>query len=239
MSIVDEKFRRTRLDQSPYLFHFTKGSPQDAKMALYNILQESTLKSKNGYISFTASPITSLAEFFKTPINRTGLPLYQSYGIGFSRDIMVAIYEARNVIYSSSEELKSIPENLRWRTERLDIGVYDFEYLREWRIKGDFDFSSFPKEHIIVIAPTQQDLNDLVIGHDVVFTPFIDHYNGEIDPDWDEFFPREWRGLALTEVFNNYKNDYLVSGATETQIIGEDMFDSLLNEFTLYGTITK
>ena len=39
----------------------------------------------------------------------------------------------------------------------------DYEYLREWRVPGkEFDFSGFPREHIIVIAPTEDSLLDFV-----------------------------------------------------------------------------
>ena len=134
MASNDYKFRSVRLDQSPYLFHFTKGTKQDAKNSLTEILSEQKLKSEKGYICFTASPVTSILKFLKTTVNGTGLPLYQSYGIGFSRDIMIRDYSARNLIYCSKDELYLIPDEFKWRAGKLEIGEYDFEYLREWRI---------------------------------------------------------------------------------------------------------
>ena len=227
MGIVDGKLRSKRIDQSPYLFHFTKGSPGEAGRAMYSIIEEEKLMSKNGFISFTASPVTALKRFFETRIFRTGHPLYQPYGIGFSRDILVKHFGARNVIYSSLEELKSMPGNLSWRCERLDVDVYDFEYLREWRIKGgEFDFSQFPKEHILIIAPTKEELNNFVVKHDLVFNPVVDYINGDIDPDWDEVFYRNYKGITLNDAFSK-QDDYAVSASTVTQVLGTDMVNEL------------
>lgn len=230
MGIVDGKFRSKRLDQSPYLFHFTKGTLAQAGESMYSIIEQEKLVSQNGYISFTASPITSLKRFFETSTYKTGLPMYQPIGIGFSRDIMVKKYGARNVIYCGRDEIELIPEELRWRTDLLEVDVYDFEYLREWRIKGgEFDFSGFPKEHILIIAPTQNDLNNFVVKHDLVFNPIVDYYNGDIEPDWDEVFVRQYKGMTLSGALSK-EDDFAVSGSTVCQVLGEDMIN------TLFGT---
>lgn len=230
MGIVDGKFRSKRLDQSPYLFHFTKGTLAQAGESMYSIIEQEKLVSQNGYISFTASPITSLKRFFETSTCKTGLPMYQPIGIGFSRDIMVKKYGARNVIYCGRDEIELIPEELRWRTDLLEVDVYDFEYLREWRIKGgEFDFSGFPKEHILIIAPTQNDLNNFVVKHDLVFNPIVDYYNGDIEPDWDEVFVRQYKGMTLSGALSK-EDDFAVSGSTVCQVLGEDMIN------TLFGT---
>ena len=50
MSIIGEKFRKVRFDQSPYLFHFTRGSLQDAKQSMYSILEQEKLVSEFGCI---------------------------------------------------------------------------------------------------------------------------------------------------------------------------------------------
>ena len=131
MSSIDIKFRKVRFDQSPYLFHFTSGTIKEAKEAMFSILSPKMLLSTSGVICFTASPITALLDFFKTRVNSTGQPIYQPFGIGFSRDLLIQDYGARNVIYSSEEELSSLPPELKWRSLRLDVGKYDFEYLRE------------------------------------------------------------------------------------------------------------
>ena len=153
--------------------------------------------------------------------------MYQPYGLGFSRDLLVKEYGARNVIYSSKEDLKSIPEDLLWRSERLDVDVYDFEYLREWRIRGNvFDFSQFPKEQILIFAPTKEELNNFVVKHDLFFNPVVDYINEDIDPDWDEVFYRNYKGIKLHEALSK-QDDYAVSASTVTQILGADMVNEL------------
>lgn len=86
MADISNKFRKVRLDQSPYLFHFVKGEEKNPHSVLNKILEEKKLKSPRGYICFTASPVTSLSDFFEVKVLRTGSPLYYPYGIGFSND---------------------------------------------------------------------------------------------------------------------------------------------------------
>lgn len=239
MSIYNDKFRRARKDYSPYLFHFMKGEDPSPMDTMYKILEELKLKSERGYICFTASPLTSIGRFFETNVNRTGQPMYLPYGIGFSRDIIVRDYGARNVIYYDDSEADLISKNLEWRSLRLNVDTFDFEYLREWRVKGtEFDFKGFPKEHIIIVAPNISNLNDLVIMHDVEFKPIIDYVNGEVEPDWDEVFKREWKGIAMDTV-DTFIDDFAVSGSTASQIIGQDMLDQLLESSPLFLGVNK
>ena len=87
---------------------------------------------------------------------------------------------------------------MKWRTEKLDVDCYDFEYLREWRIKdGVFDFSKFPKGDMIVVATNTNMLNQIVVKFDMKFTPYVDYYNEEIEPDWTESFKENGKGLPL------------------------------------------
>lgn len=233
MSLYNDKFRKARRDYSPYLFHFVNGDDNDPKKTLYKILNEMKLKSKNDYICFSASPLTSIGRFFEINVNRTGKPMYHPFGIGFSRDVLVRDFGARNVIYYDDDESGLITDDLNWRASRLNVDTYDFEYLREWRIKGgEFDFSNFPKEHLIVIAPNLQELNDLVVSHDYEFKPYFDQ-NGNIAPDFEEVFKREWKGFAVDNI-KDFIDDFALSGSTVTQILGQDMLDKLLESVPLY-----
>lgn len=236
MGVFDYKFRSARADQSPYLFHFTKGTPEEAKGALFSILEQKRLIShSHDYICFTASPITSLHHFFETKVNSTGQPMYQPFGIGFARDILVNAFGARNVIYGERSELDLLPPDLKWREELLKVDQHDFEYLREWRIKGpEFDFNPFPLEHILVIAPHLDDVNDLVAGHDLEYRPIVNYYTGDVEPDFDEVFPRRYIGLSMDEIASGCTNDYQVSGATKEQKLEEDMFDRIMEGFGVY-----
>ena len=237
MSLIDEKFRKVRHDQSPYLFHFIRGEEEEAKTRLTNILKEERIISSKGYICFTASPVTTLMDFFKTNKSTDGLPMYQPYGIGFSRDRLIKEYGARNVIYSPEEELAMIPTDLQWRTLKLEVGKYDFEYLREWRVpKGELNFKDFPKDDILIIAPTEKDLNELVVCYACQFAPIENYENGDWGPNREEIFFREYKGLTLLEAAEK-KNDYEVSGATASQTIGEDMYwDFMRSHFYLSGS---
>lgn len=222
----DRKFRESRLDQSPYLFHFAKGSFEDAKNTLFSILdQRKLISNTHEYISFTASPITSMNSFFKTTVNRSGIPMYQPFGVGFVRELMIGRFGARNVIYSDRYEIARLPEDFRWRAEELKVGHYDFEYLREWRIKGRvFDFSSFPLGQIIVIAPHECDVNDLVAGHDYKIE---ETYYGDLE--YEEVFPRKYKGISLYQITDSCSNDYQVKSVVDKQTIDEDMYDAIWN----------
>ncbi len=206
MAYFNDKFKMARLDQSPYLFHFINGYDQSPHETLRKILEENV------------------------KVKSTGKPMYQPWGLGFSRDILVRDFGARNVIYTDGTE--EIPDHLEWRTQKLDVDSYDFEYLREWRIKnGKFDFSGFPRGDMIVIAPDYNCLNDLVVRFDMEFTPFVNHYTGDIEEDWSEVWKREWKGLSVDKLdSNNILDDFAVSGSTISQILEEDMLDKLLSD---------
>ena len=123
--------------------------------------------------------------------------------------------------------MEEIPESLKWRSLQLDVGVYDFEYLREWRIKGnEFDFSGFPKEQILIVAPTPAYLNDLIVKHDVALIPVMNYY-GEYEPEMEEVYIRGYKGMCIEDIAS-HATDYEVSGSTASQEIGEDRYKSLL-----------
>ncbi|WP_281724391.1 hypothetical protein [Hoylesella shahii] len=216
MYIYNDKFRKARRDYSPYLFHIIKGETPDFLETMTNILNEMKLKSERGYICISASPLTSIVRFFETNVNRTEKTMFLSFGIGFSRDILVRDFGARNVIYYYDDEKELIPEELEWRALRLNGDTSDFEYLREWRINGkEFDFKDFPTEDIIVVAPDRKDLNDLVVSHDVG----INLSSYDMEPFLVEEFKREWKGVAVNEV-KDFMDDFDMSGSTATQKIG-------------------
>ena len=223
MSNPGLKYQKAKGDITPYLFHFIKGKESNPKDVLSKILDEQMLCSQNGYICFTASPITRLKKFFETKVYGTNHPMYHPYGIGFARDLLIRDYGARNLIYCSMDEREKMSEEFRWRTDLLDVDSYDFEWLREWRIKGnEFDFSQFPKEHIIVVAPTADDTIGLVVSDEP------EEYEGQDSTGeyYYEFRPteykRKWNGFSLKQI-NLHQNDFELSGSTETQNIGKSM----------------
>lgn len=231
MGVSDYKFRSSKTDQSPYLFHFTKGDLKNAKDALHSILNSQKLVSaEDDYVCFTASPITSLHKFFQTKVYKTGLPMYQPFGIGFKRDILIEQCNARNVVYCGESDLDLIPEELHWRRQLLSVNSYDFEYLREWRIQGrEFDFSSFPKEEMVIVAPTEHDILDLVVGPEEVPYLLGNPITGDQYIDTEIVYQRMYKGLSM-EAINNFLSDYSVSNEVNKQILYEDMFEALITD---------
>lgn len=126
--------------------------------------------------------------------------------------------------------MTQLPQGFVWRALKLNVDTYDFEYLREWRIQGNvFDFKEFPKEHIMIVAPNQKELNDLVVEHNIEFKQLVDFENGDCDFDWEEVFQRTWKGIT-TEEANDFLDDFAISGNTANQMIGEDMLDKLIGK---------
>ena len=159
--------------------------------------------------------------------------MYQPYGIGFLRDLLIKHYGAKNVIYGDDADGALMARaGLDWRFLKLDVDTYDYEYLREWRIQGsEFDFSSFPKEHIIIISPTENSLLDFDTHEYCVLSWDIDEQTGQKFDDYVEKWDRAWKGVSLEQIKNqNLLNDYQVSGSTAEQKIGDDMFDAVTEQ---------
>ena len=51
--------------------------------------------------------------------------------------------------------------DMDWRFEKLNVLTHDFTWLREWRIRHEFDFSSISPEDIIIIAKTDDEVRSL------------------------------------------------------------------------------
>lgn len=233
MSIQSDKFRRVKSDLTPYLFHFISGRDDNPAETLKKILDKEKLISERGFICFTASPVTSLDAFFETKVNSTGRSMYQPYGIGFSRDILIREYGARNLMYFSKEEIQTLDDDLKWRSDELDVDRYDFEWLREWRTRGkEFDFSSFPKEHIIVIAPTANELLDVIVSQEPDIQITGNPITGDMDCYIEETYKRKWKGFTLKQIAL-HDNDIALSGSTITQIVGNDMSKSIIETVEL------
>ena len=212
--------RKIRKDLSPYLFHFTKGDrPMES---LQNILSEMKLYSQvKEYVCFTEAPITSFIYNLEHMSNYP-IPMFSSYGIGFNRDFLFRKYNARPVIYGDTEEQAIITKtSLKWRFELMNIDNHDFSWLREWRIKGVFDFSNFPKDEIIIIAPNDDDLRTLSTEIELVDIDFV--YEHEIrgcfaEPIFSE--PRKWKGVSIDSIRSQF-DDFALSANTTNQTIGE------------------
>ena len=211
------KLRNRKKDLSPYLFHFTKGD--DCKNILHKILDEECLRAERGYICFTESPLTSSNELFEYMYSyRT--PMYSKYGIGFNRDVLIDQFRARPVIYGDNADFTMLGNGLKWRFELLDIHSHDYTWLREWRIEGnEFNFSSISKDDIIVVAPTDKELKELVSFMDFEEMDFS-IVEGIAYPSPIYRMARIWKGFSFDEVIK-YDNDNIVDFMTMMQDIDE------------------
>ena len=195
-----ENLVKNRNDLSPYLFHFTKG--EDAYDKLTNILNQLKLTSStHDYICFTETPITHFRENLLY-MNSFYKPMLSFYGIGFRRDLLIKDFGAKSVIYGDKmdeENLKKI--DMDWRFEELNVLTHDFTWLREWRIRHEFDFSSISPEDIIIIAKTDDEVKNLCSLQE------LEDIDYEYEPEigectiWPMFSNiRGWKGISIEHV---------------------------------------
>lgn len=217
MKNPSDNIRIRKPDLSPYLFHFTSNDNPIGR--IHSILSERCLKSnKLDYICFTDSPLSQSIEQFKYMYSFYPYrePMYSKFGIGFNRDLLIKTYNARPVIYADMDEYKSLDESLKWRFEKLDVETHDYTWLREWRIKGNcFDFSEISIEDVIVVAPTKEDLEQLVKGQELECLDF-DFEDGICYPYPIYRLARVWRGITLEDA-NLCKNDFEVKAILARQ----------------------
>lgn len=212
MTNPSENIRKKRRDLSPYLFHFTNYE------ALCLILNEECIKSKRGFQCFTEAPLTSMLKLLDYMASFSK-PIFDQYAIGFSRDDLFSKYNARPVILGSEQELKDIPSTYDWRKQELNVYTNDFEWLREWRIKGDFDFSLMAHENIIIVAKSEDDLDCIRYNYKLLDV-FLDDDQNFIDADIE--ITRAYRGISMeTLLKERIKNDYQLKDLLDQQEIGE------------------
>ncbi|WP_444302551.1 hypothetical protein [Leyella stercorea] len=215
--------RDKKPDLSPFLFHFTSG--EDPFGNINSIIEERclvckrTIKDYLKAVCFTESPLTLSLQVFNY-MNSLSKPRFSKYGIGFKRDVLIRDYAARPVIYGDEHEYNLLSDKLKWRFEYLDVSQYDFQWLREWRIKGDtFDFSNIPTDDIIIITPTTEDLERIVAFQEFDELDFeFDH--GETFPSPIYKLSREWKGVSF-EMVSSYTTDKELENDTDLQEIGE------------------
>jgi len=163
-----------------------------------------------------------LGEQFKY-MDRFPKPMYSQYGIGFTRDVLIKGYECRPVIYGDEDEKKLIDASLQWRYEPLDVFTHDYTWLREWRIVGnEFDFSGINMSDIIVVAPTQDELDQIIMDVDVDVEFDYDSFTKESYPYPVYTIRRMWKGVPLSQAAS-FKDDNELRQVVDSQEIGEEM----------------
>ena len=207
-----ENLVKNRNDLSPYLFHFTKG--EDAYDKLVNILNQLKLISHtHDYICFTETPITHFSENLLY-MNRFYRPMLSFYGIGFRRDLLIKDFGAKSVIYGDKMDEANLKKiNMDWRFEELNVLTHDFTWLREWRIRHEFDFSSISKtDDEVKSLCSLQELEDI----DYEYEPEI----GECTI-WPMFSDiRGWKGISIEHV-KRFVSDKEVDSYSKSLKIGD------------------
>ena len=218
-----KNLRDKKPDLSPFLFHFTSGDNAfDNIISIVNdkkLICKMNIEEYRKSICFTESPLSlSIAVFDYMYSYST--PCFSKYGIGFKRDVLVRSCGARPVIYGDGDEYNLLPKELKWRFEALDVEIRDWQWLREWRIKGKvFDFSQISLEDIIIIAPTKDDLKKIVAYSEFEEFDFdVDH--GVCVPYPIYKLSREWKGISFEEL-SFINNDTELEKLTDLQEIGE------------------
>ena len=220
MTNPSNTLRRLKPDLTPYLFHFTGGSDPVGNMK--SILSQKKLMSSNGYLCFTDSPLSMLGEELKY-MDKFTRPMFSQYGIGFVRDILIGDFGCRPVIYGDENEKKFIDASLHWRFEPLDIVSHDYTWLREWRINGDvFDFSTIKSSNIVVVAPNEDALQEIIADVDFDVDFDYDSDSKESHPYLVYTIRRMWKGVPLSQAAS-YKDDNEMLEALELQKIGEEI----------------
>lgn len=135
-------------------------------------------------------------------MNRFYKPMLSFYGIGFRRDLLIKDFEAKSVIYGDKiDEVNLKKIDMDWRFEELNVLTHDFTWLREWRIRHNFDFSSISPEDIIIIAKTDDEVRRLCSLQE------LEDIDYEYEPEigectiWPMFSNiRGWKGLSIEQV---------------------------------------
>lgn len=221
MSTLDIK--NSRPDISPYLFHFIKGTDCHAKKILNDILATNCLKSNLPYICFTEMPLTSSIDMFRY-MGQYPHQMYAPYGIAFPRDLLFDKQNARPVIYSTKAEIDTFPSELKWRTLELTPGVYDYSWLREWRIPNSCFNFHLNINDLIVIVRNDDELENIVVKEDRVTNEEYSNYSDEFKEIFPNpvFYYREYKGISLETICReNINSDSLLSKIIKEQRNGE------------------
>ena len=152
-----EEIIRVREDISDYVFHFTKKG--NAKKTLEAILSDRAIKDvkHNGYISFTEAPITMLPSMFDV-FRKYDEPMYAPYGIGIKKNVLYNM-GGRPVIYGDDHDRCVMSKELLWRFVYLIPEVYDYSWLREWRIS--IKQLELNAEDCFIIVDKRQDVTEM------------------------------------------------------------------------------
>lgn len=189
------ELRSLRTDLSEWLLHFTRGSNNEAKRTLEQILSESALRSFNtaGVISFSESPIAEFGKLFEV-FQRYSTPMFAPFGVAVKRDWLFE-QGGRPAIYSPADEFGFVKEEHQFRLVEFNPANWDFTWQREWCAKSsklDLD-----PEHTLVITPHEEVAWELTCEIDVE-----SEYEGPEESSLIASVTRDWYAISLETVRN-------------------------------------
>jgi hypothetical protein len=128
-----------RGDLSSRLIHLTRPTDQlDVGAVFANIVREGQLRGSRNDVAgrfscvcFTEAPLTALAQVMAA--NPTSMR-YQPFGVMVTKDWLYA-KGGRPVIYGEPAEFKDLPDTMKYRYVRYELGKVDWTWEREWRIQ--------------------------------------------------------------------------------------------------------
>lgn len=194
-SPIPNLVKKSRQDISGYLWHFCREDKKPEE-AIHSILKGKRIvagkdrDTSQHVVCFTESPLEQIRR--QAPeLRESKFPRFSLFGIGFKKEFVFqqgglpVIYQPRH--YLSNPDF---PKKLRWRHVDLDLSngkSIDYCWMREWRVKGDFDFGT-TCDQAIVVVPDAGDFEGVL-------------YNIEMDCEWIDGQPESFPSY---EVFWNF-----------------------------------
>lgn len=199
-SPIPNLVKKSRQDLSGYLWHFCREDEKPDE-AIQSILKKKRIiagKDRDTcehVVCFTESPLEQVRR--QAPeLRKSKFPRFSLYGIGFKKEFVFqqgglpVIYQRRCCLRDPD-----FPKGLHWRHVDLDLSPgkgIDYSWMREWRVKGDFDFGA-ARDQAIVVIPDAGEFEGLL-------------YHIEMDGDWvdgqQETFPSYevfWNFFSLND----------------------------------------
>ena len=243
----------SREDVSDYVFHFTR--QPDGKNTLKQIIQDKAIKDihKKGFICFTEAPIAQLVKMFEIlKGSSVAHPQYKyaPYGIGIKKSYF---YErgGRPVIYASNEEISFVSnlsnlissesdkvyfeKRFAWRFQPFIPDLYDFTWLREWRIPlAQFDLDY---ENCFAIVNEFQDQEDVGIWEfndcDVIDAEPDD---GGVTTFFEVKYDRSFRACLFSQMGDLYENGKVIQCDPKKELVERRIFEQSRLEIMHYSS---
>jgi hypothetical protein len=194
----------SRRDLSDKVIHFTRGeSPDHAFSVLRKIIAQRRLIAgagmiRGGYpcVCFTEAPLPILADGFSARLSRAR---YSPFGLMFPKSWVFA-RGGRPVIYRPDCDFAELPEGLRWKHVRYEIGNetdIDFTWEREWRIRCDA--LAFGPGEATVVLPNREWWDLLADIHETEQEWIVEAYATVLDREIAESAraPFRWEVVTL------------------------------------------